>query len=74
MLLVNALLKCIALNKNLFYAYLIKFIEVSHCLGVLLVADRQTDCTGNQITNNSFSLNASKNTVDLEFIFPCGGI
>ena len=74
MLLVNSLLKCVTLNKNLFYAYLIKFIEVCHCLGVLLVADRQADGTGNQVMNNSFSLNASKNTVDLEFIFLCGGV
>jgi len=64
MLLVNSHLKYIALNKNLFYAYLIKFMEVSHCLGLLLVADRQAGGTGNQVMNNSFSLNASKNTVD----------
>jgi len=47
-----------------------KFIEVSRCLAVLIVADG----TGNHIMNNSFSLNASKNTVDLEFIFPCRGV
>ena len=74
MLLVNSLLKRITLNKNLFYVYSIKFIEVGHCLGVLLVADRQADGTRNHVMNNSFSLNASKNTVDLEFIFPCGGV
>jgi hypothetical protein len=74
MLLVNSLLKRITLNKNLFYVYHIKFIEVCHCLGVLLVADRQADGMGNHVMNNSFSLKASKNTVDLEFIFPCSGV
>jgi len=70
MLLIHSLLKCTTLNKNLFYVYRMKFIEVSRCLALLLVADG----TGNHVMNNSFSLNASKNTMDFEFIFPCGGV
>jgi hypothetical protein len=50
--LVHSLLKCITLNKNLFYVYHIKFIEVSHCVAVLLGADG----TGYHVMNNSFSL------------------